>query len=63
MVNLLTIATQDVSAESTAALENELLNGSAMLLVAAEPAPGGGPRVTFTHAPVIGGALTLFAFT
>ena len=62
LVNLLTIATQDGSAESTAALENELLNGSAILLVAAEPAPGGGRGVTFTHAPVIDGKITLFAF-
>ena len=63
LVNLLTIATQDGSAESTAAFEHELLNGSGVLLVAAEPAPGGGRGVTFTHAPVIDGQVTLFAFT
>lgn len=63
LVNLLTIATQDGGHDSTAAFEDELLNGNALLLVAAEPAPGGGRGVTFTHAPVIDGQVTLFAFT
>jgi len=63
LVNLLTIATNDVSPKNTEALENELLNGSGLLLVAAEPAPGGGRGITFTHAPVIDGQVTLFVFT
>jgi hypothetical protein len=63
LVNLMTIARHDGSAENCAAVQNELLNGHALLLVAAQPAPEGGRSVTFTHAPVIDGQVTLFAFT
>ncbi len=67
LVNLMTIARHDITAENNNAVIEELWHGRAMLLVPAEPmkknAPPGSKGVTFTHAPVIEGKVTLFAFT
>ena len=63
LVNLMTIARHDATPESCAAVQNELLHGKALLLVAARPAEEGGRGVTFTHAPTIDGLVTLYAFT
>jgi len=63
LVNLMTIASQDGTVESSAAVEKELMHGSSLLLVPAEPSADGGRQVTFTHAPTIDGRVTLFAFT
>lgn len=63
LVNLMTIACHDQTPENNAAVTNELFNGNAVLLVPTEPAEEGSKGVTFTHAPVIEGKVTLFAFT
>lgn len=63
LVNLLTIARHDSTAENFAAVQAELLKGQALLLVPAEPAADGSNEVTFTHAPTIDGLITLLAFT
>ena len=63
LVNLMTIACHDQTAENNAAVTDELFNGTATLLVPTGPAEEGSTGVTFTHAPVVEGKVTLFAFT
>ena len=64
LVNLMTIARHHVTEANNAAVNEELMNGTAMLLVPAEPPERPGTMgVTFTHAPVINGVRHLFAFT
>ncbi len=63
LMNLMTIARHDSTAQNCAAVQAELLKGQALLLVPAQPSAEGGNKVTFTHAPTEDGRITLLAFT